>query len=81
MWEVHLVLESDVKGVPTAYDLVPAGAKEYEPVYGLAVPGSLLFCDKSVVVSVQTSAPGSSRMCLTPASVSLRPTESRKNSR
>lgn len=40
------VLESDAKGVPTGYNLVPAGAKEYQPVYRLAEPGSQLFCDK-----------------------------------
>jgi hypothetical protein len=34
--------------VPTGYDLVPAGAKEYEPVYALAEPASLLFCDKGL---------------------------------
>jgi hypothetical protein len=48
VWGMRLVLESDVKGVPTGYDLVPAGAKEYEPVYALAEPGSLLFCDKGL---------------------------------
>lgn len=48
VWGMRLVLESDVKGVPTGYDLVPAGAREYEPVYGLAEPGSLLFCDKGL---------------------------------
>jgi Transposase DDE domain len=48
VWGMRLVLESDAKGVPTGYDLVPAGAKEYEPVYRLAEPGSLLFCDKGL---------------------------------
>jgi hypothetical protein len=48
VWGMRLVLESDVKGVPTGYDLVPAGAKEYEPVYALAEPGSLLFWDKGL---------------------------------
>jgi hypothetical protein len=48
VWGMRLVLESDVKGVPTGYDLVPAGAKEYEPVYALAEPASLLFCDKGL---------------------------------
>jgi hypothetical protein len=48
VWGMRLVLEADAKGVPTGYDLVPAGAKEYEPVYRLAEPGSLLFCDKGL---------------------------------
>ena len=48
VWGMRLVLESDIKGVPTGYDLVAAGQKEYEPVYRLAEPGSLLFCDKGL---------------------------------
>jgi hypothetical protein len=34
--------------VPTGYDLFPAGAKKYEPVYGFAEPGSLLFCHQGL---------------------------------
>src|SRR5919109_4519871 len=48
VWGMRLVLEADAKGVPTGYALAPAGAKEYEPVYRLAEPGSLLFCDKGL---------------------------------
>jgi Transposase DDE domain len=48
VWGMRLVLEADAKGVPTGYDLVAAGAKEYEPIYRLAEPGSLLFCDKGL---------------------------------
>jgi hypothetical protein len=48
VWGVRLVLLSDHKGVPTGYDLVPAGEKEYEPVFCLAEPGSLLFSDKGL---------------------------------
>jgi hypothetical protein len=35
VWGVRLVLVSDIKGVPTGYELVPAGDKEYEPVFRL----------------------------------------------
>ena len=48
MWGVRLVLVSDVKGVPTGYELVPAGEKEYEPVFRLAEPGSLVFADNGL---------------------------------
>jgi hypothetical protein len=48
VWGMRLVLESDIQGVPTGYDRVAAGQKEYEPVYRLAEPGSLLFCDKGL---------------------------------
>jgi Transposase DDE domain len=48
VWGVRLVLVSDVKGVPTGYELVPAGEKEYEPVFRLAEPGSLVFADKGL---------------------------------
>jgi hypothetical protein len=48
VWGVRLVLVSDIKGVPTGYELVPAGEKEYEPVFCLAEPGSLVFADKGL---------------------------------
>jgi hypothetical protein len=48
VWGLRLVLTSDLKGVPTGYDLVAAGEKEYEPVFWLSEPGSLLFCDKGL---------------------------------
>jgi Transposase DDE domain len=48
VWGVRLVLVSDVKGVPTGYELVPAGEKEYEPVFRLAEPRSLVFADKGL---------------------------------
>jgi Transposase DDE domain len=48
VWGVRLVLVSDVKGVPTGYELVPAGEKEYEPLFRLAEPGSLVFADKGL---------------------------------
>jgi hypothetical protein len=41
-------LVSDIKGVPTGYELVAAGEKEYEPVFRLAEPGSLVFADKGL---------------------------------
>ncbi len=48
VWGVRLVLMSDLKGVPTGHDLVPAGEKECEPAFRLAEPGSLLFADKGL---------------------------------
>jgi len=48
VWGVRLVLVSDIKGVPTGYELVPAGEKEYEPLFRLAEPGSLVFADKGL---------------------------------
>jgi Transposase DDE domain len=48
VWGVRLVLLSDGKGVPTGYELVAAGEKEYEPVFALAEPGSLVFADKGL---------------------------------
>jgi hypothetical protein len=48
VWGVRLVLVSDIKGVPTGYQLVAAGEKEYEPVFCLAEPGSIVFADKGL---------------------------------
>jgi hypothetical protein len=48
VWGVRLVLVSDLKGVPTGYELVAAGEKEYEPVFCLTEPGSVVFADKGL---------------------------------
>jgi hypothetical protein len=48
VWGVRLVLVSDIKGVPAGYELVPAGEKEYEPLFRLAEPGGLVFADKGL---------------------------------
>ena len=34
--------------MPTGYELVAAGEKEYEPLFWLAEPGSLVFADKGL---------------------------------
>ena len=47
-WGMRLVLLCDLKGVPVGYDLRPAGEREYEPVFCLAEPGSVVFADKGL---------------------------------